>query len=195
MRATETTRAGEVLTFWEEAGPGMWYTQDDSFDRTIRDRFGALWDQAAADGCGDWAMGPRGALALTILLDQFPRNMFRTSARAFATDARALRVSHLALSNGWDLRIAPPLRQFFYLPFMHSEQLTHQDRGVRLFKARMEEGTNLLHARVHREVIRRFGRFPYRNAALGREDTPEERAFFEAGGYGAILRELEPAAA
>ena len=193
MSKTDPNRAGEVLTFWEEAGPAMWYKQDDSFDRTIRDRFGALWDAAAEGGCDGWAMGPRGGLALVVLLDQFPRNMFRDSARAFATDARALLAAHLALSHGWDMRIAPPMRQFFYLPFMHSEQLTHQDRSVRLFKARMEEGDNLLHARVHREVIRRFGRFPYRNAALGREDTAAERAFFEAGGYGAILRELEPA--
>ncbi len=109
-------RAGEVLTFWEEAGPEMWYKQDDSFDRTIRDRFGALWDTAAAGECDRWAVGPRTALALIILLDQFPRNMFRGSAMAFATDDRALLASHLALSNGWDMRIQPPLRQFFYLP-------------------------------------------------------------------------------
>lgn len=184
-------RAGEVLTFWEEAGPEMWYKQDNGFDRTIRDRFGVLWDRAAEGACDGWAAGPRGALALLILLDQFPRNMFRQSARAFATDARALRVADMALGQGWDLRVLPPMRQFFYLPFMHSEQLTHQDRSVRLFKARMEEGGNLLHARAHREVIRRYGRFPYRNAALGRVSRPEEEAFLADGGYGAILRELE----
>jgi uncharacterized protein (DUF924 family) len=191
MAKTEPNRAGDVLTFWEEAGPEMWYKQDDSFDRTIRDRFGALWDSAASGGCDGWAMGPRGTLALIVLLDQFPRNMFRASPRAFATDARALRVAHLALSEGWDLRIAPPLRQFFYMPFMHSEQLTHQDRSVRLMKARMEGTDNLLHARVHREIIRRFGRFPYRNEALGRVSTPDEQAFFDAGGYGAILKQLD----
>lgn len=184
-------RAGEVLTFWEEAGPEMWYKQDNGFDRTIRDRFGVLWDRAAEGACDGWAAGPRGALALLILLDQFPRNMFRQSARAFATDARALRVADMALGQGWDLRVLPPMRQFFYLPFMHSEQLTHQDRSVRLFKARMEEGGNLLHARAHREVIRRYGRFPYRNAALGRVSRPDEEAFLADGGYGAILRELE----
>ncbi|PWK62254.1 DUF924 family protein [Roseicyclus mahoneyensis] len=188
-------RAGEVLTFWEEAGPEMWYKQDDSFDRTIRDRFGALWDTAAAGECDRWAVGPRTSLALIVLLDQFPRNMFRGSALAFATDDRALLAAHLALSNGWDLRIDPPLRQFFYLPFMHSEQLTHQDRSVRLFKARMEEGDNLLHARAHREIIRRFGRFPYRNAALGRVSTPAEEVFLSGGGYAAILGELASTAA
>lgn len=193
MIRPKPNRAGEVLTFWQEAGPAMWYKQDDGFDRTIRDRFGTLWDGAAEGACDDWAVGPRGGLALLILLDQFPRNMFRQSARAFATDARALRVADLGLAQGWDMRIAPPMRQFYYLPFMHSEQLTHQDRSVRLFKARMEEGDNLLHARAHREVIRRYGRFPYRNAALGRVSRPEETAFLDAGGYGAILRELEAA--
>jgi len=190
MLKTTPNRAGEVLTFWEEAGPEMWYKQDDSFDRTIRDRFGALWDAAAAGGCADWAVGARGALALLILLDQFPRNMFRASPRAFATDERALRVAHQALSQGWDMRAQPPIRQFFYLPFMHSERLTDQDRGVRLFKARMPGGDNLLHARAHREVIRRFGRFPYRNAALGRETTRPEQDFLDAGGYGAIVNAL-----
>lgn len=193
MLKTTPNRAGEVLTFWQEAGPAMWYKQDDGFDRTIRDRFGALWDTAAQGGCDIWAVGPKGALALLILLDQFPRNMFRQSRLAFATDARALRFADMALGQGWDMRTLPPLRQFFYLPFMHSEQLTHQDRAVRLFKARMEDGDNLLHARAHREVIRRFGRFPYRNAALGRVSTPAEDGFLSGGGYGSIVRELEPA--
>ena len=116
-------------------------------------------------GCDDWARGPRGALALIVLLDQFPRNMFRDSPRAFATDDRALRASSLALARGWDLKIDGPIRQFCYMPFMHSERLTDQDRSVRLMKARMVDTDNLLHARAHREIIRRFGRFPpYRNA-------------------------------
>jgi uncharacterized protein (DUF924 family) len=188
-------RAGEVLTFWEEAGPEAWYKQDEAFDRTIRERFGTLWDAAATGACDDWARGPRGALALIILLDQFPRNMFRESARAFATDARAVRIASLAVARDWDLRIDGPKRQFVYMPFMHSERLTDQDRSVRLMKARMEGTDNLLHARVHREVIRRYGRFPYRNAALGRESTPEERRFLDGGGYRAIMNELQGAAA
>lgn len=191
MTKVMENRAGEVITFWQEAGQESWYRQDAAFDRTIRDRFGALWDSACAGGCDHWAMGPKGALGLIILTDQFPRNMFRDSPRAFASDARALRIAALALNHDWDTRVAEPMRQFFYLPYMHSEMLTDQDRSVRLFKARMETGDNLLHARAHREVIRRYGRFPYRNAALGRTSTPEENAFLADGGYGAIVRELE----
>jgi uncharacterized protein (DUF924 family) len=138
-------------------------------------------------------MGPKGALGLIILTDQFPRNMFRDSPRAFASDARALRIAALAINHAWDLRVAEPMRQFFYLPFMHSEMLTDQDRSVRLFKARMATGDNLLHARAHREVIRRYGRFPYRNAALGRISTPQEDVFLASGGYGAIVQELQNA--
>ncbi|WP_213683950.1 DUF924 family protein [Roseicyclus sp.] len=193
MRTTVQNRAGEVLTFWQEAGPESWYRQDAPFDRTIRDRFGALWDLACAGGCDHWAMGPKGALGLIVLTDQFPRNMFRDSPRAFASDARALRIAASALNHGWDLRVAEPMRQFFYLPFMHSEMLTDQDRSVRLFKARMATGDNLLHARAHREVIRRYGRFPYRNAALGRTSTPQEDVFLASGGYGAIVQELQNA--
>ncbi|MDA0923037.1 MAG: DUF924 domain-containing protein [Proteobacteria bacterium] len=191
MNKVMENRAGEVLTFWQEAGPESWYRQDASFDRTIRDRFGALWDLACAGGCDHWAMGPKGALALIVLTDQFPRNMFRDSPRAFASDARALRIAASVLNHGWDLRLAEPMRQFFYLPFMHSEMLTDQDRSVRLFKARMATGDNLLHARAHREVIRRYGRFPYRNAALGRISTPQEDVFLASGGYGAIVQELQ----
>jgi uncharacterized protein (DUF924 family) len=195
MMLRETpNRAGEVLTFWEEAGPDAWYRKDDSFDLTLRDRFGTLWDSAATGACNHWARGPRGALALIVLLDQFPRNMFRDSPRAFYTDALALRFASLALARGWDLKIDGPLRQFFYMPFMHSEHLTDQDRSVRLMKARMEGTNNLLHARAHREIIRRYGRFPYRNAALGRASTPEEKAFLSGGGYGEILQELDTAA-
>lgn len=194
MRDAPKNRTGEVITFWEEAGPASWYMQDAALDRTIRDRFGALWESACQGGCDHWAMGPKGALALIILTDQFPRNMFRDSPRAFASDRLALRIAAAALNHGWDMRIAPPMRQFVYLPFMHSEMLTDQDRSVRLFKARMPGTDNLLHARAHREVIRRYGRFPYRNAALGRVSTPEEQGFLAGGGYGAIVRELQGAA-
>jgi uncharacterized protein (DUF924 family) len=190
MRQAKPNRAGDILTFWQEAGADSWYRQDATFDRTIRERFGALWEAACDGACDHWAMGPKGALALIILTDQFPRNMFRDSPRAFASDARALRIAASALNHGWDRKLDGAMRQFFYLPFMHSEMLTDQDRSVRLFKARMIEGDNLLHARAHREVIRRFGRFPYRNAALGRVSKPEETVFLANGGYGATLREL-----
>ena len=130
-------------------------------------------------------------LAYLLLTDQFPRNMFRDEGRAFASDPLARHVATFAWHKKIDLGIDPPLRQFFYLPLMHSESIVDQDRCVALFKARMPDAANnLLHARAHREVIRRFGRFPYRNAALGRQTTPEEQAFLDGGSYGAIVREL-----
>jgi uncharacterized protein (DUF924 family) len=186
--------AADVVAFWDAAGPAKWYAKDDAFDAEIRNRFLPVWEAAQAGACDGWSGTPQGALGKTILLDQFPRNMFREDPRAFATDEIAKATACAAIDQSWDLRIDPPMRQFFYLPFMHSEQIADQDHCVRLMKARLpQEADNLLHARVHREIIRRFGRFPYRNAALGRSDTAAERAFFEAGGYGAILRELQAA--
>jgi uncharacterized protein (DUF924 family) len=185
--------AEEVLSFWLGAGPEAWYKQDDAFDAEITQRFGALWEAGAAGALDEaWATNPRGALALIILLDQFPRNMFRGEARAFDSDARALSTACYAIDRGWDLRVEPPERQFFYMPFMHSERLTDQDHCVRLFKERMP-GDNVLHARAHREIIRRFCRFPYRNEALGRRSSDAERAFLDGGGYGKILNELKDA--
>ncbi|MBL4629600.1 MAG: DUF924 domain-containing protein [Roseicyclus sp.] len=184
------TDAGAVLAFWDAAGPAKWYSQDDEFDQAIRDQFGATW-QAADDGTlEDWAVDARGALGLVILLDQFPRNMFRDDPRAFATDARGLEVSRKMLANGWDLEIPVPARQFAYLPFMHSEAMADQDLCCDLMDTRMESGTNDLHAHTHREIIARFGRFPYRNGPLEREMTAEEQAFIDEGGYAAILRVL-----
>ncbi len=185
------TSAADLLSFWEEAGPDAWYKQDDAFDQAIRDRFGATW-QAAHDGqLEDWATDARGVLALIILLDQFPRNMFRNDPRAFATDAQARDVAGKMLAQGWDQEIEGEMRQFAYMPFMHSEEIAHQDICVDLMEQRMEEGNNDLHAEAHREIIRRFGRFPFRNEALGRESTDAEKDFIENGGYGAIVRELE----
>jgi uncharacterized protein (DUF924 family) len=186
-------RPREVLSFWLGAGPEAWYKQDDAFDAEITQRFGALWEAGAAGALDEaWATNPRGALALIILLDQFPRNMFRGEARAFDSDARALSTACYAIDRGWDLRVEPPERQFFYMPFMHSERLTDQDHCVRLFKERMP-GDNVLHARAHREIIRRFCRFPYRNEALGRTSSDAEREFLDGGGYGKILNELKDA--
>lgn len=187
-------QADEVLRFWEEAGPEKWYKKDPGFDAEITERFGALWEQAAAgafDEC--WGAEPRSTLALIILLDQFPRNMFREDGRAFASDDRALSMACYAINHGYDLKIEGAMRQFVYMPFMHSERLTDQDHAVRLFAERMP-GDNLLHARAHREIIRRFNRFPYRNDALGRRSSAAERAFIDEGGYGAILNDLREAA-
>ncbi len=188
----------EVLTFWlDECGPEQWYAQDDTLDRQIHARFHPAWEQAAAGRYALWLTYPSGALAYLILTDQFPRNMFRGAPESFQLDSVALAVAKSAIAKGWDLRIDPPARQFFYLPLMHSENLCDQSRCVRLICERMPDqgGSNLIHARAHRDVIRQFGRFPYRNATLGRQSSAAELAYIEAGGYGSTLRALEPAAA
>ena len=187
------TRPDDVLAFWlDEVTVEQWYRSSEELDATIRERFLSPWELARDGSYGLWLTYPSGTLAYCILLDQFPRNMFRGEGRAFATDAIALAAAKMAVGRDWDLRIDPPARQFFYLPLMHSENLSDQDRCVRLMKTRLPDGEdNLLHAKVHREVIRRFGRFPYRNEALGRPTTRVEREFLESGGYGALLKQFE----
>lgn len=189
------TTPQDILAFWlDEVGPDGWYKQDAALDASIRDRFLPAWDGAMQGRHGLWLTHPTGLLAYVVLLDQFPRNMFRDSARAFASDAVALTAAKQALHRGWDLKIDPPARQFFYLPLMHAENLCDQDRCVRLMKDRLHGAeSNMLHAQAHREVIRRFGRFPHRNAALGRATSRPEAAFLEAGGYGALVREMQQA--
>ena len=186
-----TVGPDDILAFWNALGPGGWYAVDDVVDAAIRDRFQSAWRAARGGAFRDWCTTPEGALAYLILTDQFPRNMFRGSSDAFATDALALGAARGALLRGHDLQIAPPARQFFYLPLMHSEALADQDRCLALFRERMPDPGNVRHAAAHREVIRRFGRFPYRNPALGRANTPAERVFLAGGGYPAVLRELE----
>lgn len=185
--------AQEITEFWIGAGPEAWYRRDDDFDAEIRARFGAAWQRAAAGAMDHWINAAPTALALMILLDQFPRNMFRADPRAFATDAKVLGLAKDALEMGHDLRIPEPERQFFYLPFMHSEDLADQTRAIELIETRMPQTGqgNVIHARAHAEIIRRFGRFPYRNADLGRDMTAEEQAFLDAGGYGSVLRSLQ----
>ena len=178
--------ADAILTVWlEEIGPEGWYRSDPDTDARVRERFGDLWERAALGHLNDWLAGPQGALALSILLDQFPRNMFRGTARAFASDGRARMVATCAVAMGHDRRTPEPERQFLYLPLMHSEALPDQERCVRLISLHMPRTGNeqLDHACRHRAVIRRFGRFPSRNAALGRRDTEAERAYRAAGGY------------
>ncbi|MGP6085645.1 DUF924 family protein [Antarctobacter jejuensis] len=183
----------EVLAFWlDEVGPKGWYEKDEALDETIRQRFMADWEGLMAGRYGLWLTYPSGALAYIILADQFPRNMFRDDGRAFSSDHVARAAAKQAIHRGWDVKIDPPGRQFFYLPLSHSENLCDQDRCVRLIKERMPEAEgNLLHARAHREVIRDFGRFPFRNAALSRKTTEAEQTFLENGGYGATLRQLQ----
>lgn len=187
----------EVLAFWlEEAGPAKWYAGGDSFDADIRDRFMALWEQARDGKLDHWISHPRKALALIIVLDQFPRNMFRGDRRAFATDQKAKSVACSSLKQGWDERFDQTQRQFFYMPFMHSEALTDQDHSVRLACQKMPDAREdkLPHAIAHREIIRRFGRFPYRNDALGRTTRADEQDFLENGGYGKMVEEARAAA-
>ncbi|WP_425090699.1 DUF924 family protein [Tropicimonas sp. S265A] len=184
----------DVLAFWlTEVGQDRWYAQEDALDQAIRDRFGAAWEAAATGGLRDWCWCPQGTLAYLILTDQFPRNMFRGSARAFKTDPMALQAAKLGIARGFDMRVPEPQRQFYYLPLEHSEIPTDQNRAVRLIMDRMpqSDGTTLLHARAHRDVIRRFGRFPFRNAALGRPSDPDESGFLSEGGYGAVVRRLQ----
>ncbi len=188
-------RPDDILDFWlDEVGPEGWYKASDELDAMIRERFLDAWEQGRAGSYSLWLTYPSGSLAYIILLDQFPRNLFRDDPRAFSTDAVALAAAKMAVGRDWDLKIDPPARQFFYLPMMHSENLSDQERCVRLMKTRLAEQTdNLRHARAHREIIRRYGRFPYRNQPLGRSTTKPEAAFLEGGGYGAILREFQPA--
>lgn len=183
-----------VLEFWlDEVGPNGWYSGGEELDRKIKDRFQSAWENAADGAYALWLTHSSGSLAYIILLDQFPRNMFRNDPRSFATDGVALAASKMAVDRKWDMRIDEPARQFFYLPLMHSENLCDQERCVRLMKERMPETgeSNLFHARAHREVIRQFGRFPYRSEALSRPTTPPEKAYLAAGGYGHTLRQME----
>lgn len=187
-------RPAGVNAFWlDEVGPEGWYEVDPALDERVRERFAGLWGQAMEGELSLWLTYPSGTLAYLILTDQMPRNMWRGTAKAFASDCAALMAAKAAIDRDWDLRIDEPARQFFYLPLMHSERLPDQDRCVRLICTRLPEtgASNLLHAKAHREVIRRFGRFPYRNQALGRSDTPAEAAFLRSGGYGAVVREMK----
>lgn len=184
----------EIVDFWvNQVGPAGWYQGSEELDQSIRDRFEHEWEAAQRGQYDLWMTDAKSALAYIILMDQLPRNMFRGSGKAFSTDRLALAAAKRAIAAGWDKRIAEPQRQFFYLPLMHSENLSDQERCVRLMLTRMTSdvsSSNVLHARVHREVIRRFGRFPYRNDALARRSTGAEASFVAEGGYGTVLQQL-----
>jgi uncharacterized protein (DUF924 family) len=172
----------QVLDFWFGAGPEKWFSRDDAFDAAIRQRFLPTYEAAAAGRLNDWQATSEGALALLIVLDQFPRNMFRGSPRAYAADALALTVAKRAVAQNFDRQLDLPKRNFFYLPFQHSENLVDQERCVELSRENSDaEGVKW--AELHADIIRRFGRFPHRNAVLGRVSTPEEQAFLDAGGF------------
>ena len=171
-----------ILAFWRDAGPKRWYTRDDAFDAEVRRRFFGLWQRSAAGDLSSWETSDDGALALVIVLDQFPRNMFRGKAETYASDARAREIARHAIDAGVDARIDASLREFLYLPFMHSEDLPDQLRCIELSrKAGLAESAKW--AEHHADIIRRFGRFPHRNRLLGRSTTPEEQAYLDGGGF------------
>jgi len=171
-----------VLAFWREAGREHWYKRDDAFDAEVRRRFLALWHKAAAGELTSWEASDDAALALVIVLDQFPRNMFRGTRQAFASDALARDVARRAIERGLARRVDPVLLEFLYMPFMHSEHLADQLHCVALFQ-NTDNAENLKYAREHADIIRRFGRFPHRNRLLGRDTTEDEQAFLDAGGF------------
>jgi uncharacterized protein (DUF924 family) len=174
--------AEDVLAFWLAAGQERWFEHDEAFDAAIRQRFAAIYEDAAAGRLGAWEDSPESALALVIVLDQFPRNMFRGSARCFATDALARAAAERAIARGFDRKVAMPARAFFYLPFEHSENLADQERAVALMRE-TGDAEQLKWAELHADIIRRFGRFPHRNAVLGRPTTPDEQVFLDGGGF------------
>ena len=169
-----------VIEFWVEVGEKRWFAVDPMLDNEIRSRFEGAWERARDGKLAEWEATPDGALALLILLDQFPRNMFRGTAKAFSTDTLARDMATRALARSHDTSVAEALRAFFYLPFMHSETLSDQDRCVALIVERLGENSiNHPFALRHRDLIRKFGRFPTRNKALGRVSTPEEITYLE----------------
>jgi len=179
--ARDAAKAVTVVDFWREAGPALWFAKNADFDRKFRERFLSLHEDAARGALASWLETSNGALALLLLLDQFPRNAFRGSPRMYATDPMARAAAAAAIAAGHDRFAEPELRVFFYLPFGHSEDLADQERSVAL--ARVLGPETLSHAEGHRDIVRRFGRFPHRNPILGRAMTPEEQRFLDAGGY------------
>ncbi len=173
--------AQDVIAFWREAGPKKWFAKDSTFDIAFRDRFALLYSRASRGELEDWRVTPEGALAEIILLDQYPRNSFRDTPWAFATDQLAREATDALIESGHDTQIPEDIRPFAYMPYMHSESLSDQNLCVDLMTALNE--TNAHHAKEHRKLIERFGRFPHRNEILGRDGTDEEKRFLAEGGY------------
>ncbi len=187
-----SAKAEEVLDFWfgREGEPGYgefreaWFRKDPEFDRTVRERFQDLHEAAARGDLDAWRDEAHSCLALVILLDQFPRNMFRGDPRSYATDRKAQEIAEYAVDRALDRELPAFQRMFLYMPFMHSEDLEHQRRSVELFRVLGgdEEGDSSHYAVRHMEIIERFGRFPHRNEVLGRRTTPEEAEFLTQPG-------------
>ena len=177
----------DIVAFWRAAGPDRWFTSDPAFDREVRDALLPAFEDAVARGAGesllpDYEATAEGSLALVLLLDQVPRNVFRGTPRAFATDAAARLVADRACVAGFDRKLGPLLRGFLYLPGMHAEDLPAQERAVAHYEA-LGDAEQLRYAIIHRDIIARFGRFPHRNPLLGRTMTAEEAKFLADGGF------------
>jgi uncharacterized protein (DUF924 family) len=181
-RVQYNTQPADVLAFWTQAGPARWFKPDRDFDADMRWLFFGAYLAASRGDLSAWEETPEGALALIILLDQFPRNSFRGIARAFATDAQALNVARRAIARGFDQSFEVPLRRFFYVPMMHAEDLAAQDEYLAHVRA-CNDDEGIKFAEIHRDIIERFGRFPHRNALLGRETSPAEQTFLNSGGF------------
>jgi uncharacterized protein (DUF924 family) len=171
-----------VLEFWRGAGHERWFNPNPDFDKEVRERFSGAHETASAGRLSAWEETAEGALALVIVVDQFSRNMFRGTARAFSSDPLAREVSRRAIARGFDHEVEPAMRSFFYMPFMHSENLADQEYCLELFRASGDE-EGIKYAEIHRDAIRRFGRFPHRNEMLGRSSSADEVAYLDAGGF------------
>lgn len=180
--SAEDPKAFDLLAFWFDAGPDKWFASDPAFD-TACSRFADLIEQAGSGALDHWHRTAAGSLACIIALDQLPRNLYRGTARAFANGPQALAAARAALGAGHDRAYPMPPRQFFYLPFEHSEDLADQELSLDLYRATGDREA-YLYAFIHHDAIRRFGRFPHRNEILGRESTPDERIYLASGGFG-----------
>jgi uncharacterized protein (DUF924 family) len=179
--STQQASPLEVIEFWRGAGPRMWFAKDPEFDRRFRARFQPLHEAAVRGELTSWRDSPHGVLALCVLLDQFPRNAFRNTARMYASDTLAREIADRAVRANFDRAIEPELRVFMYMPFAHSERLDDQERSVQLVESLGEP--HLSHAKHHRDIVKRFGRFPHRNPILGRPMRPDEQKYLDEGGY------------
>lgn len=169
-----------IIDFWfSDAVSKLWYNSTPEFDRQLRDDYQALWEQASRGELADWAETPQGSLALVIMLDQFPLNMFRGTARSYSSEAQSRDIARAAIERGFDKKLAPEQRSFMYMPFMHSENLADQLYAIELFEGAGLE-SNLRFARHHHAIVERFGRFPHRNQALGRESSQAEKEYLES---------------
>jgi len=185
---THTAGPGEVVTFWLGQNEKVWFSADPAFDAEVLSRFAELVERAKSGALDHWADTAEGALALVILLDQMTRNIYRDSPEMFAADGKALSVAERAIERGFDQELPKAERRWLYMPFMHSEDLADQERSVELF-TRSEISESVPFAVDHADIIRRFGRFPHRNAILGRQTTPEEADFLAGGGFSGVTPE------